>query len=182
MAEGPIHDPSMISTTSVRVEVPPKTRRRWNKAHGPLGDRSTWSKDNGDNDDHSPCATAAEAEGPISILPSPVGSMLWSFVEAVGSMIYPARVSDYAYDSVWKSAPRGTSLTYAVPVKRHDAYDADKIASIHRSLTECDLVRRWLPEAEVSSLKPVVAALVDVGHTGYLCINVENENRLIWLE
>lgn len=191
---------------------PPKTRWRRNRAHSPLRERLSGPKDTCDSrrrrvddDDHPDSATEgrrshihaveghmqssrsheegpmSHLEGPMSVMP-PVGAMLWSLVEAAGSMIFPVRVSDYAYDTVWKSAPRGTSLTHAVPVKRLDAYDADKIASIQRSLTQCDLVRRWLPEAEVSSLKPVVAALVNVGHTGYLCINVEHGNRLIWLE
>jgi len=62
------------------------------------------------------------------------------------------------------------------------AFDYQEIDRIHRIFIEVPSIRRVLDVYDIASLKLAIALLVNSRHTGFLCINVENGNRYLWLE
>lgn len=79
--------------------------------------------------------------------------------------------------------PCGTALTFAVIVRRSFAGDPEELERLHKNMCDCPFVHDVLRnDPEKASLKAAMQKLINTGHTGYLCINVDGGKRFLWLE
>jgi hypothetical protein len=87
--------------------------------------------------------------------------------------------------TAWSAAPCGTDFTHAVVVRRTFANDPEELDRLHTLVCESPCVAAWLasdPDSGQISLKLAMKRLIDQGRAGYLCVNVYDGNRFVWLE
>jgi hypothetical protein len=82
----------------------------------------------------------------------------------------------------WNELPHGYHIdpTFALTVCRGYAFNSAKLDQLHATFLKCPFIK--LGSDEVAALKEKMKELLNRGHNGRICINVEGRNRYVWLD